>query len=265
MVGRRARQPVSLEQLRVKIKSARLRLAAHELQCPLRNRDRRHAGAHRKALLRAAVGVVNAPVGERYFNSTERGDAVGHQEGVVVPHRFAELGKVVAHAGRSFGVDDSHQARLWVRGQCVEQCLVCYGLSPIGLNLDDVGVVAVCDLNETAAEVAVDADDHGRAWLDERSDPCLHPRGAGSADRQSHAVALVALVDPRRHRGEIGQDLVHVRIEVAEQRLAERSQDVGADVCRAGATEQARFNVDGFDRSICHSHTLPVRTNRINS
>ena len=111
VVGRRALDPVALEQQQVERERHRRAARAQPLHRPLGHRHRRHPGRRRQALLGARVGEVHAPVAHLERHAGERGDAVGHQQRVAVAQQGAELGQRVLDPGRGLGMHHGDHPR----------------------------------------------------------------------------------------------------------------------------------------------------------
>jgi hypothetical protein len=133
-------------------------------------------------------------------------------------------------------VDDRHQPRLRVALQLLQQPLVGDRLAPVGLDLDDVGAVAAGDLGDPPPEVAAAGDDRGLPGLQQVGDPGLHPGGPGRLQRDQQA--LPGAKDPPQKLDHLQEDLVEVRVQVAEHRLLHRLEHRELDVGRPRAAQQ---------------------------
>ena len=113
--------PVAAQQLEVEAERHRGAALADPAPGARRDRDGRHAGRRGEALLRAAVGVVDAPAADVERDPAERGDAVGEQQHVVAEQRGPELLQRVQRARRRLGVDDGDEPRVRVPVERVEE------------------------------------------------------------------------------------------------------------------------------------------------
>ena len=96
--------------------------------------------------------------------------------------------------------------------------------------------VAASDLGDPAAEEPALGDDHRVARLHEVRDAGLHAGRAGAVERQHQAVGHPVHAPQQVH--DVEEDLVHLRVEVAEHRPCHRVEHRGVYVRRAGAAEQ---------------------------
>jgi hypothetical protein len=149
----------------------------------------------------------------------------------------AELLDGVAHAGRRLGVDDGDEPRARIGVDRVEERLVGGDLPVVGADLDHLRARALGHARDAVAEEPRDGDDGGVARLEQVHEPALHARRPGRLMREDEAA--LGVVDPALEVDELEQDLVEIRVEVAQHRLLHRLQDGRLDVARARPGEQA--------------------------
>ena len=205
---------------------------------------RGHPGRRAQALLGARVGVVDPPAVEverrrRPARSRSRPSAAPRGRAARGPARPADARlRWRSRRGRRPAGEprDAHRAPpaapRWARS------------APVGLHLDDLGAEAMGDLDDPPAEEAVDADDRRVARLEQVGESRLHARGAGGLQRQ-HQSGRRGPVGATQEAHQLGQEVVQVGVEMAEQRVAAwRPAPPGARcsarVRRAGARAGAR-------------------------
>ena len=120
--------------------------------------------------------------------------------------------------------------------ELLHQCVVRNALTPVGLDSHNMRAVPARDLRDTAAEVAALPDDHRVARLEQVRDAGLHAGGARAVKGEHEPVRHA--IDASQHRDDVQQDLVEVRVEVAEHGPAHRVEHGGVYVRRAGAAQE---------------------------
>ena len=214
-----------------------MRREREPLERPLGHRDRRHAGRRGEALLGARVGEVHAPGAHLERHAGERGHAVGHQEGVAVAQRRAQLRERVLDAGGGLRVHHGHHASAGVAVELLYERVVRDALPPVSIDRHHLGAVTARDLRDAPSEEAALRHDHGVAGLEQVRYPGLHPGRAGAVQRQDEPVRHA--VDAPQHRDDVEQDVVQVGVEVAEHRPAHRVEHRRVHVRRAGAAQKS--------------------------
>src|SRR5437870_12964540 len=104
--------PVALEEGQVEVPALDRGLPPLErLDGARAERQRREARRARQALLRAAVGRVDAPAADLHRHAAERGHAVGEEERAVVVRQSYRVLEGLPRAGRRLGMDERDQLR----------------------------------------------------------------------------------------------------------------------------------------------------------
>ena len=118
-----------------------------------------------------------------------------------------------------------------------EQALRVDGLTPLGVDPNNLGPVAVRDLAHAFPEHTVDTDDDRIARADEVDEGRLHARRSGPAERKGQGVgcpesltqAVVRAVENRQE----------LRIQMTEHRTGQRHGDFGVRIRRSRPHEEA--------------------------
>ena len=148
----------------------------------VRHRDRREAGRHAEALLRAAVRDVDAPRVDLDGDAAERGHAVDEQQRVALA--AAPSGSTSLRTpGRRLGVDDRDHLRA-ADARSSSACGI-DRLAPRRLDPHDLGAAPGRDVAHAFAEHAVHADHDDVARLDDVDERGLHAGRPGAADRRA--------------------------------------------------------------------------------
>ena len=116
------------------------------------------------------------------------------------------------------------------------QRVVRYALTPVGAHGDDACPMPPCDFSDPSAEEAALGDDHRVAGLDEVHDAGLHAGRARAVEREHQDVRHP--VHAQQQADDVEEDLVHLRVEMAEHRPCHRLEYGGIHVRRPGPAEQ---------------------------
>ncbi|MGH3860053.1 hypothetical protein [Actinokineospora sp.] len=144
----------------------------------------------------------------------------------------SEGADVAAHAGRRLRVHRRDDLGRGVRG---EDALDVDGLSPVVVDAHDLAAVAPGDVDHPLAEEPVHRHDHDVTWSDEVRERGLHADRAGARQRQGAGV-LRAPHDPQA-RARLIEHAQELRVQVAEQRRAERGGRLRIRVRRSGSEQ----------------------------
>ena len=98
----------------------------------------------------------------------------------------------------------------------LHKCVVRNALTPVSGHSDHPRPMPPRDLSDPAAEEAALGDDHRVARLEQVGDTRLHAGRAGAVEREHEAVRHP--VHAPEQLDDVEQDLVHLRVEVAEHR-----------------------------------------------
>ena len=134
-------------------------------------------------------------------------------------------------------MDHGDHPRVRVHVERVHQRLVRHAVAPVRLDRDDPSAVPPRDLADALPEEPALPHDHGVARLEQVRDAGLHPGGTAAVEREDEPVGHP--VDAPQHVDDVEQDVVKVRVEVAEHRLPHRVEHGRVYVRGSGAAQES--------------------------
>ena len=172
--------PVAFEVFEVEVEALDGGLAGVEgLHGPGAEADGSQAGGRAEAFLGAAVADIQIPGVHLQVVAAEGGDGVDDDEGVMAVAELDDFGQGSEGAGGGFGVDDADGFDRAMFFEFVSQGGDIYGLAPIKVEDEGLGVAALGDVGEAVAKEAVAADDDFVAGFEDVGAGGFHSAGAG--------------------------------------------------------------------------------------
>jgi len=198
--------------------------------------------------LRAAVGHVHPPGVDRHLHAAQAGDAVHHQQAAVAMDDLGDAHHRLERAGGGLGMYQGDELGRLLRQRGLE-ILRGEHVAPLPLHAAHLGPVAARHVAQPLAEIAVHADQHRVARLDEIAQRRLHAgtARAGDGDRE-RVLRLKDIAQQVLHLVHQGDEL---RVEVAHQRMGHRTQHTRGHRTRPGAQQDAGGRIEvgvGFSR-----------------
>ncbi len=169
----------------------------------------------------------------------------------------------LAHGGRGVSLHGGHELGLHLDDGLLD-LFEREHLAPWAFDDMHVGVAAFGDLLEQHAETSGAADQHRVSGRDHRHERRLDG-GTGGAVHH-HGLSIVRFEDGAQHRLHLTHGLEHIRVELADRRLAHRGQHAGIHVGRTWGHEQTVRRIQRFDARgclggiccCCHCRSSPV-------